>query len=216
MSHPPIVLLHGVWLPAVAMSSLARRLQTDHGRSCHLFGYPSVREGLDANAARLAAFVAQIEAERIGIIGHSLGGIVALRMLARSAPAKVHRLVCLGSPLMGSLAAKTLYKRNWGKTLIGRSLASSTVESRTEEWASQVTADYEVGVIAGHVAAGLGQALTSFSGDNDGTVSVEETRLPGIRDHLVLPVSHTGMLFSNRIAEHAVHFLDNGQFNHES
>ena len=215
MSQPPVVLLHGVWLPAVAMGSLGRRLRRVHGRTCHLFGYPSVRHGLDANAARLSAFIDRLGDDRFDIAGHSLGGIVALRMLARTAPANVRRVVCLGSPLMGSSAAHTLYKHRWGKTIIGRSLATSTVESRAEDWAAEVTAAYEVGVIAGHTAVGFGQAFTSLSGDNDGTVSVAETQLPGIRDHLVLPVSHTGMLFSRAVAEQTVSFLDTGRFRHD-
>lgn len=214
MSQPPVVLLHGVWLPAGAMGGLGRRLRNIHGRTCHLFGYPSVRDDLDVNAARLSEFIEQIRADRIDIVGHSLGGIVALRMLARTAPTNVRRVVCLGSPLLGSSAALVLCKHKWGKSLIGRSLATSAVDSCAEDWAPAVTTAYEVGVIAGQANVGFGRLFTSFSGENDGTVSVAETLLPGIRDHLVLPVGHTGMLFSRTVAEQAGCFLDNGRFKH--
>ena len=49
--------------------------------------------------------------------------------------------------------------------------------------------------------------------DHDGTVLVEETRLPGAKDHIVVgTTSHSGMLFSGEVAEQAVHFLTHGKF----
>jgi hypothetical protein len=41
---------------------------------------------------------------------------------------------------------------------------------------------------------------------------VDETQLPGATAHLVLDVSHTGMLFSSSVAALAVAFLESGQF----
>jgi hypothetical protein len=36
--------------------------------------------------------------------------------------------------------------------------------------------------------------------------------LPGASDHLLLPVSHTGMLFSPDVAHQVGHFLEHGSF----
>ena len=58
----------------------------------------------------------------------------------------------------------------------------------------------------------LAQLLVSFDGPNDGTVSVEETRLPGAKQHIVMPVSHTGMLLSAPVAHEVGNFLANGHF----
>ncbi len=49
-------------------------------------------------------------------------------------------------------------------------------------------------------------------GSRDGMVTVQETQIQGLRDHIVLPVSHTGMLISSRVARQAVSFLKTGQF----
>ena len=46
----------------------------------------------------------------------------------------------------------------------------------------------------------------------DGTVTVEESRLPGAKDHIVVSTSHTGMLFSAEVADQAAHFLQHGSF----
>ena len=52
----------------------------------------------------------------------------------------------------------------------------------------------------------------SLPGDNDGVVTIEETRIPGLADHIVLPVSHSGMLFSGDVADQTANFLRQGKF----
>jgi len=47
---------------------------------------------------------------------------------------------------------------------------------------------------------------------SDGVVTVDETRLPGLSDHLVLPVSHSGMLISREVALQTAAFLRYGRF----
>ncbi|HEV2286271.1 MAG TPA: hypothetical protein VGR80_09525, partial [Steroidobacteraceae bacterium] len=56
------------------------------------------------------------------------------------------------------------------------------------------------------------QFLAHFDEENDGTVAVSETRLPGATDHIVLPVSHLGMLVSARVAHETGRFLTEGRF----
>jgi hypothetical protein len=66
--------------------------------------------------------------------------------------------------------------------------------------------------VAGTQPLGLGQLLAQFQEDNDGTVAVSETRMPGATDHIVLPVSHLGMLVSARVAQEVGRFLTSGAF----
>ena len=70
----------------------------------------------------------------------------------------------------------------------------------------------EVGALAGDHSIGLGHLFTSLEGPNDGAVTVAETRIPGLRDHIVLPVSHSGMLLSAEVARQSVAFLGSGAF----
>ena len=67
-------------------------------------------------------------------------------------------------------------------------------------------------MIAGDLAMGAGLLLNALQGDNDGTVEVDETRLPGLNDHIVLPLSHTGLLLSSAVVDQTAHFLKHGQF----
>jgi hypothetical protein len=70
----------------------------------------------------------------------------------------------------------------------------------------------EVGVIAGSRPWGLGRLFTRLPGTNDGVVRLEETEVAGMRDRVVLPVSHSGMLVSARVAREVAAFLGSGAF----
>jgi hypothetical protein len=67
-------------------------------------------------------------------------------------------------------------------------------------------------VIAGTSPYGLGRLVTTFDGENDGTVAVSETRLEGAKDHLCMDVSHKSMLVSSAVVDQAAAFLKRGEF----
>ena len=206
-----VVCLHGWWMPTREVALVRNRLQK-YAFDARLFGYPSVRRTLDESARSLIDFLLSLDADRVHLVGHSLGGIVALRALALAPNLPGGRVVCLGSPLCGSKAAQSLHRYGWGRLLLGKALPDATLRQSTVAWASSVVVQREVGVIAGNAAAGLGRVFARFDEPNDGTVAVAETRLPGIADHLVLDVSHTGMVFSKPVVEQAAAFISDGAF----
>jgi pimeloyl-ACP methyl ester carboxylesterase len=207
-----VVCLHGLYLHGAGMYMVKRRFETEYGMRALLFSYPSVRGTLDDNAAALAEFIQKESPDGIHIVGHSLGGVVSLRMLANYPDAPPGRLVCLGSPLTGSRAAEFLTRQEWTEPFIGRSLSKGVLEAPASSWAAGVCETREVGVIAGNVAIGVAQFVADFDEDNDGTVAVSETRLPGARDHLIMPVSHNAMMLSSRVVDQAAAFLKRGEF----
>ena len=207
-----VVLLHGIWSHGVGMFVIRRQLEREYGLDVHYFNYPSLKGTLDHNAAALYRFVDRLGKDGVHIIGHSLGGVVALRMLATRDDAPAGRIVCLGSPLTGSRAAEFLNRQDWADGLLGATLPQGVLEASANDWGSHVCAERDVGVIAGNVPLGVGRIVTTFDGPNDGTVAVAETRLDGTRDHLVMPVSHRGMVVSRRVADQAWAFLRRGEF----
>ena len=73
----------------------------------------------------------------------------------------------------------------------------------------------EIGVIAGSLPLGIGRFVApDLPAPSDGVVSVAETRLPAMRDHIVLNVSHSGMLISRAVARQICVFLHDGAFEH--
>ena len=217
MSAPDtVVCVHGFWSHGTGMYLIKRRLEREFGYRALLFSYPSVRGSLDENAAALAGFIRDQDIDRAHIVGHSLGGVLALRMLAKDPDALPGRVVCLGSPLTGSRAADYLNAQVWAEDIIGHSLSAGVVRSNASDWAAHVCEQREIGVIAGNVPLGFGRLVADFREDNDGSVGVSETRLRGVADHLVMAVSHKGMLVSSDVADQAGSFLKRGEFLRET
>ncbi len=197
----PVIVLHGLWMRGAAMILLARRLRAA-GYAPEIMEYFTLLGTPDAAAARVAARMRRHGERPVHLVGHSLGGLVSLLATAEHAPAG--RTVCLGSPLCGSTSASRMAR--FAPMLIGRS--GQRLIDGLGEWKG----GREVGVIAGNVARGLGRLAGRLDGDNDGTVTVAETRLPGITDHLVMAHSHTGLPFSSDCARQVIAFLRAGQF----
>jgi pimeloyl-ACP methyl ester carboxylesterase len=209
-----VILVHGLWMSGLELVSLKNRLNGDHWFQAVPFSYPSVSGSMLDHVKELRGFAQSQQAERMHFVGHSLGGLVVLNLLEATADLPPGRAVLLGSPLQGSRAAQGLARWPLGKAMLGITMrdeflpAGDKAARTTREWNDR----REVGVIAGSSGFGLGRFVAKLDGENDGTVMVEETRLPGARDHLVLPVTHTGMLFSSEVARQTAAFLRNGRF----
>lgn len=198
-----VLLLHGIWNAKAWLGPLARRLRAE-GLEVEVFGYPSVLGGPEVAIPRLIARLR--DSEPVALLGHSLGGLVALEALQREPDLPVTRIVCLGSPLRGSGAARTLAAHAWTSPALGRS--APLLQRGFECWEGQP----QVGVVAGNLPRGLGRFFARFEGESDGTVALEETRLPGLADHCVVAASHSGLVFSAAAARQAAHFLCHGRF----
>lgn len=216
MNSEAIVFVHGIWMPGRIMGMLKYRLEREHGFAGRLFSYSSVQGSLNDNAALLAEFVARIVDGPVHVVGHSLGGVLALRMHALHPEAPPGRVVCLGSPLCGSRAAVGLGRYAFGQRMLGRTITAGVVDEAASKWGIPVTEHREVGIIAGTLGVGFGKLIAKFDEENDGTVCVSETRLPGARDHLSMPVTHTGLVLSGEVAEQTAAFLKRGEFLRDS
>jgi pimeloyl-ACP methyl ester carboxylesterase len=201
-----VLLLHGLWMNGFVMQYLAHALRGE-GFAAETVTYRSVRDSLDAHLSRLTHRILSLGADRIHLVGHSTGGLVALRYLQRSPDERIARTVLLGAPVAGCRAAAGLARHPGGDLFLGKSLSI---------WREPVDVSldprFEVGVIAGTLAFGLGRLFARLPGPNDGVVCVDETRLPGMRDHLALPVGHTAMLVSPQVARQTAAFLETGAF----
>ncbi|MCC4597930.1 alpha/beta hydrolase [Xanthomonas campestris pv. phormiicola] len=202
---PQVLLLHGIWNGRVWLGPLAWRLRRE-GFRVAAFGYSTAFGGAEAALPRLQRRIEQM-AERgpVALVGHSLGGLIALQALRQAPQLPVTRVVCLGSPLAGSAVAQTLLRRGLGVAL-GRSAA--LLQQGLGRWDGPAA----VGMVAGSVALGLGNRIAALGPQSDGTVALAETRVPGLRDHCLVRASHSGLLFSPLAARQAAAFLRHGRF----
>lgn len=199
-----VLLIHGLWLRGLTLGPLSRRLRED-GFEPQVIDYSSVLHGPERAAREVLARLEASDAP-VHLVGHSLGGLVALRALSMSAEQAVGRVVCLGSPLAGSAAALGLGRFPLAPALMGRS------RRLLAEGIGSVEGRVDVGSIAGTRAMGLGRFFGRLQGPCDGTVAVEETRVPGLADHCTVHASHTGLILSREAARLTVTFLREGRF----
>lgn len=199
-----VILVHGLWVPAVVMTPLAARLGAANYR-CHLFSYRGRARPMEAHIERLARYARGIGPAHF--VGHSLGGLVTVETLQRHRDVELGNAVLLGTPLRGNFAGRRLARLGWGQWLLGET-QELWAEGRDEGW----TRPEPLGAIAGTLPMGLGRLLGALPGPNDGVVSVEETRIDGMRDHIALNVGHSGMLLSARVAAQTRAFLEHARF----
>ncbi|HEY7752629.1 MAG TPA: alpha/beta fold hydrolase [Steroidobacteraceae bacterium] len=205
MSGTPVVVVHGLWLNGLESFLLRDRMRSA-GFAPDAFRYPSMHATLAevtaALAARLRAF------ERAHVIGHSLGGVIALETLLAHEDLPPGRVVLMGAPVRGSRAARAVAHRWYGPPMLGPLAMAELARERDARWHGT----RELGVVAGTRAAGIGRVFADLPQPNDGTVCLDETDLPGASARAIHEVSHTGMLLSAAVARSLVQFLASGKF----
>ena len=203
-----IVLVHGLWMNGMDMSWLKRRLRK-HGYTVRQFRYRSMCRPPAYNARALGRFVDALPHPTAHFVGHSLGGIVIRHFFAAHAPGDLRpgRVVTLGTPHTNSSAAARLRRCATGRAVLGKSVERG-LGGDIPPWSGE----RELGSIAGTYRLGLGILLPNIPKPNDSAVTVAETRLPNMTDHLRLRVSHLGMLLSPTVAMQCAHFIRYGRF----
>jgi pimeloyl-ACP methyl ester carboxylesterase len=203
-----IVHVHGLWFSGREAWPLRARLSRALDAEERAFSYRSVRDTISASSAALSAYLATISCDTLHLVGHSLGGLVIVDLFRHAPALAPGRILLLGSPLQGSAAARSLARLPVGKRILGLGVAEQVIQAPARRW----DGSRDLGIIAGSMAFGLGRLVRRFDGANDGTILVAETQLDGARDRLVLPVSHTGLLWSREVVRQGAAFLRDGRF----
>ena len=203
-----VVYVHGLWMPGQESLILRHRLAHEFGLTLQSYRYSAAFSNMAKITTQLDDFVRTLNATQVHFVGHSLGGLVIHRLLQRFPRQPEGRVVFLGTPAIGSRAAEQAGRFAPVAHLMGPSVKEELLKPQQRRWSEP----RELGIIAGSQPIGVGQLLASFDEENDGTVAVSETRMPGATDHVVMPVSHLGLLVSARVAHQTGVFLTQGRF----
>jgi pimeloyl-ACP methyl ester carboxylesterase len=187
------------------LTTLRRRLERD-GFSVETFDYASVFHTPIVSIDKLSQRAKLSKSKKVHFVGHSLGGLVVLQALRKEPDLSNGRVVCLGSPLRGSSVARALAGFPGGSVLLGRCI--ETLRNGLDRWEGE----QQVGMVAGRLPLGLGLMIGCLAAPHDGTVSVEETQLPGLTDHCIVAATHTGLPFSDEAARQTIAFLTDARF----
>lgn len=206
-----VILLHGLARSDRSMKKLEQAL-LNKGYSVHNVSYASTRKNIERLAEEAIGPTLKLcsKEHRLHFVTHSLGGILVRQYLSHHEIENLGRVVMLGPPNQGSEVVDKL--RNFpGFHFINgdAGLELGTGESSVPRKLG--AANFDLGIIAGTRSINL-ILSQMISGPDDGKVSVANTRLEGMHDHLELPVTHPFMMRNTRVIEQVIHYLETGSF----
>lgn len=209
MAKEQVLLLHGIAMAPHRMFTLATYLRCK-GYDVLNIGYPS-RTKTIAECADHVAHVLQGRAPTFAAV-HSMGGLVLLDLLARDLIPSLQRAVLIGTPFGGSEVADYLAPNRLYRAYYGPAGQELTTAHRRDLVSRFLPLRPEIGIISGTRGWEHPWFLRVMkqTAPHDSLVSVANTLIPGMKDHLVMSMSH-GML-TEISGGQTMHFFKTGQF----
>jgi hypothetical protein len=210
-----VILLHGLCRTSRSMVKMESAL-TEAGYKVRNVDYPSrsapIEKLADDAIGKAVSDCQKDGATKIDFVTHSLGGILVRSYLARHAIPNLGRVVMLAPPNQGSEVVDKLgwlFLFKWLNGPAGNELGTDKNSTPNKLG----PANFPVGIIAGDRSINWINSLL-IPGSDDGKVSVERTKLPGMGDHIVIHTTHPFIMKNHEVIRQTIQFLRTGNFDH--
>lgn len=151
-------------------------------------------------------------AKRINFVTDSLGGILVRYHLSQADIPNLGRVVMLAPPNQGSEVPDKLGDMPGFSQINGP--AGQELGTENSSLPRRLgAADFDLGVVAGNRSINLFLSML-IPGKDDGKVSVDNTKLDGMNDHITLPVSHPFIMRDDDAIYQVSQYLALGRFDH--
>lgn len=210
-----VILLHGLSRTDFSMFRMERALE-ESGYLVANIHYDS-REHIVEDLASIAIeeglqSCRERQARRIHFATHSLGGILVRYYMQSNSIPELGRVVMLAPPNQGSEIID-VFGRMPGFELFSGEPARQLGTGPNSLVNNLPGVSFELGVIAGNRSISPFFSLALPDRD-DGKVSVESTKVEGMRDFIEVPYSHTFIMQRDEVIDQVKYFLRNGRFVH--
>ncbi|MCE3254674.1 MAG: lipase [Rickettsiaceae bacterium] len=206
-----VIILHGIARSSNHMKKLANRIE-EAGFDVINLDYPSTSHNIENLTDFIQAEISKkvTEDKKIHFIGYSMGGLMVRALLHKYNYKNLGRVIQLAPPNQGSEIANFL-KNFWPYKKIYGPAGQQLITDQTTIKNLFGKINYELGIIAGNVSIDP-ICWAIIPGKNDGKVSVESTKLEGMKDHITVRASHTLFPSNKEVQKQVIYFLKNGEF----
>ena len=209
-----VVLLHGLLRSASSMEKMEQAFFNE-GVNVVNVDYPS-RDHPVEDLALLAINKGVNDCpdgNTIHFVTHSLGGILVRYYLEHNELSRLGRVVMLAPPNKGSEAVDNL-KNFPGYLLLNGPAGTQLGTGNGSIPTAMGPVKFEVGIIAG--TRTINPILSQFlPNPDDGKVSLESTKVRGMKDFIAVPHSHPFIMQVPLVIKQALRFVQTGAFAHQ-
>ena len=208
-----VILLHGLCRTDQSMAKMATRLE-EEGFVVVNVDYPSRTAAVETLAKEAIGTALRdpklAQTDKVHFVTHSMGGILVRQYLKNATIDRLGRVVMLAPPNQGTELVNKLGDLVFFEMINGP--AGSQLGTGTNSVPKQLgSVTFELGVIAGDRSINMINSKI-IEGPDDGKVSVESTKVPGMQDHLVIHATHPFIMQNDAAIRETIQFLRQGRF----
>lgn len=206
-----VVLLHGLARTSKSMTKMKKALEKD-GYKVWNYQYPSRTKTIEKICAELQPVIVSntVSADRVHFVTHSMGGILMRYMQSNQPFTNLGRVVMLSPPNQGSEVVDKLGDLNTFKWINGPA-GDQLGTGSTNLLATLPPVDFELGILTGDRSINWILSML-IPGSDDGKVSIERAKCPGMKEFAVIHATHPYMMKNRKSIAMTRNFLRSGSF----